>query len=150
MAGISPRSRRMDLPWDRADVQEYKALEGYCVDLDRLLESSTDAHAFLERVAALDQRYQEAWFAEEFGSAQADPMQAFRAAPTGGVVCAARAPKAPSGLSAQGSEILQRHAALFDSRSGRPPPPTPRIQEGAGSFARNPISAAGPSARRCE
>ncbi|CAE7671867.1 unnamed protein product [Symbiodinium necroappetens] len=156
MAGISPR--RTDLPWERMDAQEQKALEAYCTDLDRILESSTDGHMFLERVAALDQRYQEVWFADEFGSALGDPMQAFRAAPTAGVISAARAPKTASGLGMQGSEILQRHTALFDVRSARPDagppgpgsapaPPAPRLHEGAGSFARNPISAAGPSAR---
>ncbi|CAE7236987.1 unnamed protein product [Symbiodinium sp. CCMP2592] len=158
MAGISPR--RTDLPWERIDAQEQKALEAYCADLDRILESSTDGHMFLERVAALDQRYQEAWFTDEYGSALGDPMQAFRAAPTAGIISAARAPKTASGLGMQGSEILQRHTALLDgppthlARPGAGPGPglpalhpAPRLHDGAGSFARNPISAAGPSAR---
>ncbi|CAL1151232.1 unnamed protein product [Cladocopium goreaui] len=155
--------RSLEAPWDRLDFQDQQAIEAYCSDLERILSMSNDGQSFAEHVAAMDQRFQEAWFTAKFGDPNADPMQAYRTPPTAGVVH----PRQSSGssISAQGSEILQRHASLLEGRFARPhavpaaagPPPrevsVPReVREareareaGSGAFTRNLASAAGPS-----
>ncbi|CAJ1454231.1 unnamed protein product [Effrenium voratum] len=135
---------RLEAPWDRLEFQEQSNVEAYCAELDRMLSMCHDGHAFVEHVAALDQRFQEAWFSTKFGDRHADPMQAFRQVPTGGVVHGPRTNA--SALGAQGSEILQRHASLLENRYPRPSV-TPRFEAAAGAGAFSRPTAAGPS--RC-
>ncbi|CAK9105141.1 unnamed protein product [Durusdinium trenchii] len=139
----------LEAPWDRLDFQDQQAIEAYCTDLERIMAMSNDGQAFAEHVAAMDHRFQEAWFAAKFGDANADPMQAFRQPPTAGVVHPQRAAGrngSGSSISAGlGSEILQRHASLLDGRFVRSAAAPPREAAGAGAFSRNLASAAGPS-----
>jgi len=76
----------MEPPWDRLEPEEQAMIEAYCAEFERAVTGSGDSVTFLERAALVDQRCTEAWFANDFGSAHADPMQAFRQLPTGGVV----------------------------------------------------------------
>ncbi|CAJ1378989.1 unnamed protein product [Effrenium voratum] len=137
---------RLEAPWDRLEFQEQSNVEAYCAELDRMLSMCHDGHAFVEHVAALDQRFQEAWFSTKFGDRHADPMQAFRQVPTGGVVHGPRTNA--SALGAQGSEILQRHASLLENRYPRPSV-TPRFEAAAGAGAFSRPTAAGPSRYTC-
>ena len=150
---MSAQRLPLEAPWDRLEFQDQQAIEAYCNDLDRLLSMSSDGQAFAEHVAAMDQRFQEAWFTAKFGDPNADPMQAFRIPPTAGVVNPQRAAPSSS-ISAQGSEILQRHASLLDGRFARHAMPSaaptrdiafPPRDGGSGAFTRNLASAAGPS-----
>lgn len=108
------------------DPQDRHLLEAYCADMERILSQAPDASTFQERAGAADARYLDAWFAHRYGSAHADPMQAFRRAPVGGVVRPlAAAPGAahhpgrstsPSSAAwaSRASELYQRHAWLLE------------------------------------
>eukprot|EP00931_Biecheleriopsis_adriatica_P114644 TRINITY_DN90564_c0_g1_i1.p1 TRINITY_DN90564_c0_g1~~TRINITY_DN90564_c0_g1_i1.p1 ORF type:complete len:234 (-),score=37.56 TRINITY_DN90564_c0_g1_i1:50-751(-) len=109
----------MEPPWDRLEPEEQAMIEAYCAEFERAVTGSGDSVTFLERAALVDQRCTEAWFANDFGSAHADPMQAFRQLPTGGVVHPVAQRKAPSSnLGAHGSEIFQRHLSFLEHRMG--------------------------------
>lgn len=112
------------------DPQDRSLLDTYCADLERALSGAQDCSSFLERVAALDQRYLDTWFVQRFGAANVDPMQAFRQPPACGVVwpapgapgsAAMPAPSTSFGLRA--AELYQRHLDLLDS--GRRACPSP-------------------------
>eukprot|EP00933_Yihiella_yeosuensis_P062571 TRINITY_DN6555_c2_g1_i1.p1 TRINITY_DN6555_c2_g1~~TRINITY_DN6555_c2_g1_i1.p1 ORF type:complete len:243 (-),score=40.17 TRINITY_DN6555_c2_g1_i1:110-784(-) len=114
----------LEAPWDRLDVQDRKTLEVYSEEMEHLLSSCGDGTTFVERAAQLDRRFTEAFFAQEFGSASADPVQAFRHLPTGGIVhkgsaSPSRVPSSgvvSSSLGAQASEIHNRFISFLDDR----------------------------------
>merc|ERR1719201_607306 len=68
------------------EAAERSLLESYCAELERTLATATDEILFYEKAAALDQRCLESLFAQRFGAATADPMQALRMPPSAGVV----------------------------------------------------------------
>merc|ERR1712129_407664 len=68
------------------ELAERALLESYCAELERVLAASTDELVFYEKAAALDQRCLENLFAQRFGAASADPLQALRQPPVAGIV----------------------------------------------------------------
>lgn len=78
--------------------------DAYCSEVQRILSEAVEAQNFYDQVYALDQMSLEAWFVHIYGSAGADPMQAFRKPPAGGVVHR-RTVAAAAGAEARSSSI---------------------------------------------
>lgn len=110
------------------ELAERALLDSYCAELERVLAGSTDELVFYERAAALDQNCLEGLFAQRFGAAAADPLQALRQPPMPGIVHPAAMPSlatasplaggAGTVLGARGVEMMRRHAAFLDERNG--------------------------------
>lgn len=148
-AGESP-AERLGRPSDGAvAAQELQLVEAYCAEVELLLASAPDGSAFFNQCSALDQRWLDACFTLRYGALTADPMQAFRQPPSGGVV---RPPAAVAGgaggavaaqtsgpmLGGRAGDLVQRHLRLLEGASpwasapSRPPPPPGRGASGGG------------------
>eukprot|EP00929_Paragymnodinium_shiwhaense_P053994 TRINITY_DN27065_c0_g1_i4.p1 TRINITY_DN27065_c0_g1~~TRINITY_DN27065_c0_g1_i4.p1 ORF type:complete len:236 (+),score=16.03 TRINITY_DN27065_c0_g1_i4:64-708(+) len=87
------RAARADAHPQAPDLKQLRALQehrefvdAYCTDLGALIAAVPDENAFLERIAVLDAMHSDELFMRRYGCPHADPMQAFREPPTGGLV----------------------------------------------------------------